>query len=158
MHKSIKKFCFLLGGTLLFAIAIHAQDKQNQIKDAIESKQYVFHAQTAMPLSGGARQLTTDYELKVTGNSVVSALPFFGRAYSLPYGTNDGGFNFTSTKFDYSVSPQKKGGWDISIKPTDVQDFKEFSLSVSRGGYGTLQVISNNRQPISFSGYVSPLK
>jgi hypothetical protein len=88
----------------------------------------------------------------------VSYLPFFGRAYSLPYNSTDGGFNFTSTKFDYTSTPGKKGGWEIKIKPKDVQDFREFTLSISENGYGTLQALSNNRQTISFTGYVSPAK
>lgn len=158
MYKSIKIFSFLIASLFMMAANSFGQDKISSLKEAIETQQYVFHAQTALPLSGGAKQLTSDYQLKVSTSSVVSTLPYFGRAYSVPYGSTDGGFNFTSAKFDYAASPGKKGGWTISIKPRDIQDFKEFSLSVSENGYGTLQVISNNRQAISFSGYVSAIK
>jgi hypothetical protein len=144
--------------TGVFAIGAIAQDKASTIKNLIESKQFTFHAQTALPSSGASRQLTPDYDLKVSNNTIVSYLPFFGRAYSVPYGGSDGGFNFTSTKFEYSIADRKKGGWEISIKPRDVLDFREFLLSISENGYGTLQALTNNRQPISFTGYVTPIK
>jgi Domain of unknown function (DUF4251) len=139
-------------------IGVRAQDNESATKLIVESGQFIFHAQTAMPMSGTSRQLTSEYDLKVSKDAVVSYLPFFGRAYSLPYGTTDGGFNFTSRKFDYSVSQRRKGGWQINIKPKDVADFREFSLLLSKTGYGTLQVVSNNRQPISFTGYITSLK
>jgi hypothetical protein len=149
---------FLSFFAVVFANSVNAQDKALTIKNIVEAKQFVFHAQTALPTSGASRQLTSEYDLKVSGNSVISYLPFFGRAYSAPYGSNEGGFNFTSTKFEYSVKNRKKGGWDISIRPTDVADFREFSLTISENGYGTLQALTNNRQPISFTGYISPIK
>jgi hypothetical protein len=157
INKSYKKiFCFSLFA--FFSGLIYAQDKEATIKNSVDAKQFVFHAQTALPVSGASRHLTTDYELKVSRDSIVSYLPFFGPAYSLPYNSTDGGFNFTSTKFDYSSTQGKKGGWEIKIKPRDVQDFREFTLSISEKGYGSLQVLSNNRQSISFTGYVSPAK
>ncbi len=140
------------------SVRVYSQSEESSIKNSIENKQFVFEAQTAIPSSGISRQLTSLYDLKVSKNSVVSSLPFFGRAYSLPYGSTEGGFNFTSNKFDYSVVSRKKGGWDISIKPKDIQDFREFSLSISENGFGTLQALSNNRQPISFTGRIMPIK
>ncbi len=141
-----------------FTGSISAQVKVSSIKNIVEAREFVFHAQTALPTSGPSRQLTSEYDLKISKNSVVSYLPFFGRAYSLPYGSTEGGFNFTSTKFDYSSINRKKGGWEISIKPKDVSDFREFLLTLSESGYGTLQVITNNRQPISFTGYITTVK
>jgi hypothetical protein len=148
----------LLCFAILFTTSVFGQAKKNEIKNMIDSGQFIFHAQTAHPLSGPSRHLTSEYNLKVSNNSVVSYLPFFGRAYSLPYNSSEGGFNFTSTKFDYQSTPGKKGGWELSIKPRDVADFREFSLTISGNGYGTLVAQSTNRQPISFTGYISALK
>jgi hypothetical protein len=152
------KILLFIAFTGICGSSIYGQAKESIIKNSIEAKQFIFHAQAALPSSGPGRQLTSDYDLKVSKNSIVSYLPFFGRAYSLSYGSTDGGFNFTSGKFDYQLKNRKKGGWVISIKPTDVPDFREFSLTLSENGYGTLQVFSNNRQPISFTGYITPLK
>jgi hypothetical protein len=143
---------------LLFGSRVNGQHDTSIIKTSIESKQFIFHAQTAMPTSGRTRQLTTEYDLRIFPDSLISDLPFYGRAYSVPYGSTEGGFNFTSTKFEYTATPGKKRGWDISIKPKDVNDFREFSLSLSDNGYGTLQALSNNRQPMSFTGYITPAR
>jgi len=136
----------------------HAQQKAVAINNLVDSGEFIFHAQTAMPSSGPTKQLTSEYDVRLSKNAFVSHLPYFGRAYSAPYGSGDGGFDFTSKNFAYSSKPRKKGGWDIAIKPKDVTDVREFLLTVSENGYGTLQAMSNNRRPISFTGYVTELK
>jgi Domain of unknown function (DUF4251) len=146
---------FLVG---LNSFTLHAQDKTAAIKNLVDSGEFIFHAQTAMPSSGPTKQLTSEYDVRLSKNAFVSHLPYFGRAYSAPYGSGDGGFNFTSKDFAYSSKTRKKGGWEISITPKDVTDVREFLLTVSENGYGTLQAMSNNRRPISFTGYVTDLK
>jgi hypothetical protein len=143
---------------LFVSNATNAQPDKATVNTCVDSKQFIFHPQTALSASGRSRQLTSEYDLRLFGDSLVSNLPFYGRAYSAPYGSGDGGFNFTSTNFEYTATPGKKNGWNISIKPRDVNDFREFSLSLSDNGYGTLQVLSNNRQPMSFTGYITEVK
>lgn len=131
------------------------KDKQEVIKSLIESKQYVFKAQTALPSRGRTRPLNTEFDLRVSGDSLISYLPYFGRAYSAPINPSQGPLNFTSTDFDYKVSDRKKGGWDIDIRPKDVQDPRQMSLRVFDNGSASLTVTSNNRQPISFNGFIT---
>ena len=159
--KTINKFLSKISIAILVLFVtdrVNAQPDQSVVKTSVESKQFIFHAQTAMPTSGRSRQLTSEYDLRIFPDSLVSNLPFYGKAYSVPYGSSEGGFQFTSTKFEYTATPGKKRGWDITIKPKDVTDFREFSLSLSDDGYGTLQALSNNRQPMSFRGYITQVK
>jgi hypothetical protein len=144
---------------LLSTNVLYAQKKNDLKKEAIEkmitAHNYVFKAQTVLPTGAVPnRQLTSDYDLRVSPDTVVSYLPYFGRAYTAPMDPTKGGIQFTSTKFDYKETQRKKGGWDILIKPHDIQDATQLSLNISETGYASLQVISNNRQPISFSGYI----
>ncbi|MBN9384553.1 MAG: DUF4251 domain-containing protein [Chitinophagaceae bacterium] len=138
------------------------QDKQSAkeaaIKSLVDSQNYVFVAQSALPLSGRVRQLTSDYDLRVTKNSIISYLPYFGRAYQAPLDPTKGGIQFTSKDFDYTTTPGKKSGWTVQIKPKDYRDVQQMTLSISASGYGSLQVVSTNRQPISFNGYIKALK
>jgi len=157
LNKTVKGVFFLVF-VLVLTTRINAQPDKSAVKTSVESKQFIFHAQTALPTSGRSRQLTSEYTLRIFPDSLISYLPFYGKAYSVPYGSSDGGFNFTSTKFEYTATPGRKKGWDISIKPKDVTDFREFSLSLSDNGYGTLQALTNNRQPISFTGYITQIK
>ena len=103
-------------------------------------------------------QNTADYDLKIKPDTIDSDLPYFGRAYTAPIDPADAGIDFTSVKFDYNIVPGKKGGWEITIKPKDVTDINGMYLSISENGYALLRVNSNNRQAISFTGYIADKK
>src|SRR5438309_10072754 len=86
-----------------------SQDKQAKVKSMVEAKHYEFVAQSAMPMSGPVRQLTSEYDLKVSSNSVDAYLPYFGRAYQAPTDPTKGGIEFSSKNFGYHSKPSKKG-------------------------------------------------
>jgi len=156
MKKTIKLFLLLTAFTS-FSV-VHAQDKDHaSVQKMIESKNFVFKAQTVLPQRGSVRQLTSDYDLQLLGDSVVSFLPFFGRAYAAPIGSSEGGIKFTSTDFSYVVKNKKKG-WDITILPKDTRDVRQLFLTVTESGYARLQVISNDRDGIAYNGYIEALK
>jgi hypothetical protein len=140
---------------VLFSSTITLAQKMDKaaVQKAVNSKHFVFKAQTVLPMSGTTRFLTSDYEVRLLGDSLISYLPYFGRAYNLAYGEG-GGIDFTSTKFDYEVRARKKGGWDITIDTKDVKNYQRLNFTISDNGYASLQVTSNNRQPISFNGYI----
>ncbi len=141
---------------------ISAQDTKEQkqskkeaaIKSLIDAQHYTFIAQTAMPLSMKTRQLTSGYELKVGKDTLEAYLPYYGKAYTAAIGSSDGGINFKTTDFSYTSSPAKKGGWNIIIAPKNAGDTREMRLYISSAGYASLQVTSNNKQGISFNGYI----
>jgi hypothetical protein len=125
----------------------------------MSAKNYVFKAQTALPMRGSAHSLTPNYyELKISKDTITSFLPFFGRAYTAPMNADESGFKFTSTSFVYSEKEKKKGGWDVQIKPKDTKDVRQMLLNISSGGMATLQIISNNRETISFTGVIEEAK
>ncbi|WP_162946251.1 DUF4251 domain-containing protein [Chitinophaga barathri] len=133
-----------------------AQSGSGKTKQLIEDQNYVFQVQTVLPMSGRTRQVSGDgWDVTVSKDTVNSFLPYFGRAYSAPMDPSKGGIQFISQQFDYDVQPGNKGGWNITIKPKDVQDVQQLMLSVSEDGYANLQVTSTNRQPISFNGIVT---
>ena len=150
---------------LVFAVACGltagAQSKDSAkvaaVKALVESGNYIFIPQTALPIHGQVRQLTADYDLTITKDNIVSALPYFGRAYT-PVDPTKGGMDFTTKQFDYTVTPRKKGGWEVVIKPKDLkEDVRQLYLTISQDGYTSLRVVSDNRDPISYNGsIVSP--
>jgi len=93
----------------LFSINFTSAQKlgKTTVENAINSKSFVFKAQTVVPMSGSLRYLTSDYDVRLKGDSIVTYLPYFGRAYSVTYGER-GGIDFTSTKFDYKVTPERE--------------------------------------------------
>jgi Domain of unknown function (DUF4251) len=151
----------LLLFALVYGLTAEAQSKDSAkiaaVKALVESGNYVFKAQTALPLSGRARVLTSEFDLAVTlPAKIVSNLPYYGRAYSAPLDPSQGGMNFTTKDFDYTVTPGKKGGWAITIKPKDLQDDpRQMYLTISQDGYASLRVINTNRDAISYNGVVA---
>lgn len=114
---------------------------------------FTFEVQTVNPMGGNARQITGDYTLKFSKARVQADLPYFGRAYSAPINTTDGGIRLNTTEFEYDLREKRKG-WEIVIRPANQRDVQMMVLLVSENGYGTLQVTSTNRQAISYYGRV----
>lgn len=133
--------------------------KEASVKKMVEDRNFVFKADFADPQGGGRRALTDDYDFVVSKDSIISYLPYFGRAYIAPVNPTEGGIDFTSTKFDYHSTKNKNGNWDILIKPkdrngNDWRDVQSLRLTITTSGYASLSVISTNRSYISFDGYV----
>lgn len=122
------------------------------------SGDYVFKAQSVSPGGGAYRHLTSIYTLQVSEDTLAADLPYFGRAYSAPINPSEGGIRFTSTEFELKKQSKKKGGWVVLLEPKDTRDVRQLTLTISEKGYALLQVTSNNRQPISFNGYIDKKK
>lgn len=154
--------CLLLS-TLLVALSTraNAQDsalsrKQSPVVgDMLNRKQYIFKAQSVTPMSGRLRQLNSDYDVQVNPDKIVSFLPYFGRAFNAVPGATNGGLQFTSTDFTHTLQQGKKGKWMVTMKFRDGGDVSQMVLTAYDNGSAYLQVTSNNRDPISFNGYIA---
>jgi hypothetical protein len=153
----------LLGFIMLVVfIPVSAQSKKERkaektaaLSRLIEARQFVFVAETANSGTGGFWRLNTAYDMTVKGDSLVSYLPYYGRAFSVqsPYGSG-GGINFTSTNYHYTVK-QKKDEWIMVMEPRDVSDVRQIMLNIFENGRASLSVISTSRQQINYTGYIT---
>lgn len=137
--------------------------KMEAVKKIVNEQHFLFTANYVNPQRGGSHPLTSDYDLKVTKDTITAFLPYFGRAYVAPINPAEGGIKFTSTNFVYNSKNNKAGNWEILIKPklnniNDLKDVQQLRLYISTGGYASLSVISTNREPISFNGYIEEIK
>ena len=124
------------------------------VKTMVESGQYIFVAEFAIPMSGRTITLTSEYDLAVSRDSLIAYLPYYGRAYQAPLDPAQGGIKFTSVKFDYKTTKAKKGSWDISMATKDQSDNNRLSLHIASNGRATLVVTGTFRQSITFTGYI----
>ena len=172
--KSFKTFGLLILG--LIAFNVNAQTDKAITTRIVEEKNFLFIATSAIPLNsldinnvlnrmsgpptGGTINLTSsNYDLKITPDSIVAYLPFYGRAFTAPYGNNsENGYKFTSKKFTYDTKKGRKRGWDITIQTKDIKENVRMTLSISESGYASLSVVSQNKQSISYNGYLSENK
>jgi hypothetical protein len=153
MKTFARFFSIFLIGVMGFT-SVDAQETDAAVlKSILQTKNFTFRAQSAWPLQGAVVQLTAGYDMKILQDSINTYLPYFGRAYTSGYST-DNGIKFISKKFDYKLKEKNKGGWELTIRPNDTRDVTELTYSISANGYATLQVISTNRQAISFYGVV----
>lgn len=163
--KTVKKFLpaivFLIAivGSTQWATAQKTLSaKELSIKNAVDSQQYIFYAQSANPSGGRQRTLTSEYTVTVLKDTISCDLPYFGRAYAAPM-NSDAGIKFAaSTSFDYKLQNRKKGGWSVTIKPKDSREVQELFFTIFSNGSASLHVTSANRQPISFNGYITQTK
>jgi len=127
------------------------------LREAIEKRAYIVEVDRAIPMSGSSRMLTSPYSLEVNGEEVKSHLPFFGRAYSVPYGGGDG-LIFDSVITDYQLSFEKKGKYLIEFKTKSKEDRLVYRIHIFPNGSASIDVTSDNRQQISFNGKAYPKK
>ena len=154
-----KKQIFMLLLALLVGIptlsAQSKKEKKEQKKEAVKkligSENYKIDVNTAMPMRGRSIPLTSSYSLEIRNDSVISYLPYYGRAYSIPYGGGDG-LNFKAVLKEYSMEMDKKGNAVIKFIARNPEDRYEYRVKVFPNGSVSIDVNMQNRQSISFQG------
>lgn len=171
--KTLKSI--LMIAVLLTGIQASAQTDKETTTKLVNSQNFVFNATTASPManaelnaimsripggqSGSLIQLGGNrYQLVVEKDSLSAYLPYFGRAYTATMNNNDSGIKFNSTEFTYETKKKSKGSWVVTIKPKNEIDAQTMTLNINENGFASLNVNSNNKQAISFNGYISEPK
>ena len=152
--------CF--GGQSLFAeVGDSRKDKKEQqkqlVKDLLDKGSYIIDVDKALPMNGRSMNLTSPYSLELRGDSVLSHLPYFGRAYSVPYGGGDG-MRFDEIITDYTLSYDKKGTARITFKAKTKEDNLSFNVQVFSNGTASIHITPVNRQSISYHGTLNTEK
>lgn len=150
--KTILLAC--ISGILLFscssqqAVTIATPEQVTQL---LSEQQYQFNMQFVRPTGGRQRIVSGNYTLVVTKDRVEADLPYFGRAYNAPMGS-DAGMKFISKDFSYEMVSGKNDRKEITIRPRDLSDIQAVYLTVFSNGSADLRIQSNSRQPISYMG------
>ena len=127
---------------------------QGSVKEMVDSKRFVFQAQSMTPLKGSMRTLSPGYTLKVSPDTITSDLPYAGRAFQAAYGSTDGGMKFKATEFDYTVK-EKKNGWTINIATKKVSGSPKVMVSVFDNGNARIVISSTDRESITYNGVIN---
>ena len=125
--------------------------------EIIEHGRFTIEVDRALPMGGRTVHLTTPYSLEMRGDSAISYLPYFGRAYSLPYGGGDG-MRFEESITDYQSTFDKKGTARIKFVARTKEDTFRFDVQVFSNGSAIISVTPTNRQNITYQGELAPKK
>ena len=131
---------------------------KGMIEKMITDHSFIFVAERMNPLRGRTQILTSSYDVRVNSDSLVSYLPYFGRAYSAPIDPTNIGTQFTSTNFTCQINSAKSNQWQVSLIPKDVQSIQEFVFTIFDNGSTTLNVLSTSRDQISYAGYLKKVE
>ena len=132
-------------------------DKET-VQKMVNNHSFIFVAERVDPLRGRSRVLTSSYDVRINQDSLVSYLPYFGRAYTAPIDPGKVGTQFTSTNFTFEIHEKKNNQWWISIVPKDVHSIQELVFTIFDNGNASLNITSTNRDQISYSGYLKKIE
>ncbi|MBQ9678933.1 MAG: DUF4251 domain-containing protein [Prevotella sp.] len=121
------------------------------VANALNDRHYKIDIQMMYPQRGPAKNVTGTYSLEVKGDSLISYLPYFGRAYQVPYGGGKG-LNFIGIIERYSAVKDAEGRNQIAIELTNEEDTYLYMLDIFDNGSTTIDVRAKQREPISYSG------
>ncbi|MDD6553320.1 MAG: DUF4251 domain-containing protein [Prevotellaceae bacterium] len=121
------------------------------VKKMINDRHYCIDINEMQPMAGPSRHLDDGYSLEVHGDSIISYLPYFGRAYNVPYGGGKG-LNFTATIGHYTMTVPKDGEYLIKMNIDNGEDQLTYQLDIFTNGKSYVSVWAKEREPISFYG------
>lgn len=161
--RSFVKISFVLV-SLSFLLAQCSSTKKavalndSEVKNVVDSSHFTFVAERMNPLRGSSHVLTSYYDVTVKKDTLRSFLPYFGRSHQAEIGRTKSPLEFDSHNFTYKVDQKNPDQWQISINPKDVQEIQQLLFTVFNNGTATLNIVSTNRDPISFYGHIEKNK
>lgn len=129
------------------------EQREKEVKEQIIAENYKINVSNAYPLRGRAIHLTSSYSLTVRNDSVLSYLPFYGRAYNIPYGGGEG-LIFNSRIDEYKMEMDKKGTAKIEFIAQSKEDLVKFTLRIFPNGSASINADMQKRDSMNFSGEV----
>ncbi|MBX2925838.1 MAG: DUF4251 domain-containing protein [Chitinophagaceae bacterium] len=131
-----------------------------ETEQAIKTDRWIFIANQAIPQRGRAQMLTSRYTVLCNSDTIISSLPYFGRAYTAIIGETTSPLDFKSTDFSFNKNDtgKRKVKRTVTIKPNDYREVQSYTFTLYLNGSAQLNVQLTNRSPISFNGTVMPIK
>jgi len=118
---------------------------------AIEKRNMTVEMTFMRPFRGRQRSLSSGYEIRVSGDTLYSYLPYIGGAWNVPYGGGKG-LQWEAPLRSYTETPMKKGYTRIEMYVNIGEDEYLYMLDVYPDGTSYLDIRAREHDPISFTG------
>ena len=123
------------------------------VTNALNNRDYKIAIDRMYPMRGGSRHVSYGYSVEVRNDTLISYLPYFGRAYNVPYGGGKG-LNFSAPIASYQEFMKRNGLRHIEIGVTNEEDTYFYTIEVFDNGSSSVEVRARQRERISYSGNV----
>ena len=130
--------------------AARAAEHAARVKVALTERNYKISVDRMYTMRGGSKSVSSSYSVEVRNDSLFSYLPFFGRAYQVPYGGGKG-LNFSERIGSYRESlVNRRRHIEINVK--NDEDSYLYVIDVFDNGNSDIVVQAQQRERISYSG------
>ena len=161
MKRTIR-FSFIIAiSAILWSSCATSEEKAAQmaelsanVTNALNNRDYKIAIDRMYPMRGSSRHVSYGYSVEVKKDTLISYLPYFGRAYNVPYGGGKG-LNFTAPIGSYQEFLKRNGQRHIEIGVTNEEDTYFYTIEVFDNGNSSVEVRARQRERISYSGNVS---
>lgn len=126
--------------------------REAALEQALSTRQLTISVRSMNTQRYGTHQVTPDFRLKIMRDSVDSYLPYFGRAWSVGYGSEAQGLNFTAPMLDVQLARLKHDVERIEFCAKSREDVYCFTVDVYPNGQASIIVRARDRDNISFEG------
>ena len=123
------------------------------VTNALNNRDYKIAIDRMYPMRGSSRHVSFGYSVEVRNDTLISYLPYFGRAYNVPYGGGKG-LNFSAPISSYQEYMKRNGLRHIEIGVTNEEDTYIYTIDVFDNGSSSVDVRARQRERISYSGNV----
>lgn len=152
----MRKILLLLAAGVLMAACVTLTPEEKAklaqvVNKALDERHYTIDIRTMTPNRGATKNVSSSWSLEVKGDTLISYLPYVGRAYNVPYGGGKG-LNFTAPIKKYQESKGKKDNRFINIEVDNENDTYNYSIEVFDNGRADIDVQPREREFISYSG------
>ena len=150
-----KLFLIMMAGLMVVACATltpaEKAELTKKVNAALDDRHYTINIRTMSPMRGPTRTVTNPWTVEVKGDTLVSYLPYIGRAYNVPYGGGKG-LNFSAPIADYQETVGAKNIRHIRLTVNNDEDSYLYTFAVYDNGNTSIDIQSKERDAISFSG------
>lgn len=130
------------------------------LKNLIQTNRFQVTIDRVYPLNGAdLTRFNPEGTITVTDSTAKGKLPYFGRAYTLPYGEG-GGIEFDNTIKALQVKnieKKRKSSVLYQFNVAGQNDVYRITVEAFPGGSCSVSINSNNRRNISYSGKIESL-
>ncbi|MGI6243900.1 MAG: DUF4251 domain-containing protein [Prevotella sp.] len=133
--------------------AAETRQKTAQLMDSLDNRTYSIDFNYVIPRRMSPRFLSSIYSVRVEGDSIFSALPYFGVAYRADLGSRDRSpLDFESAISQYESRQVKKNKVRVKLKTNNDMDYLTYNFDFFTNGKVSLNIIATDRESITFTG------